>query len=60
MTPKDKSIELVNKYLQIYDGRVKQAKQCSLIAQQNLLQKLKDLDIKDSFEEEVLFEINNL
>jgi hypothetical protein len=27
MTPKDKSIELVNKYLQIYDGRVQQAKQ---------------------------------
>jgi len=31
MTPKEKAIELVNKYLQIYDGRVKQAKQCALI-----------------------------
>jgi hypothetical protein len=32
MTPKEKSVELVNKYLQIYDGRVPQAKQCALIA----------------------------
>lgn len=32
MNAKEKAIELVNKYLQIYDGRVPQAKQCSLIA----------------------------
>jgi hypothetical protein len=32
MTPKEKSIELVNKYLQIYDGRVIEAKKCALIA----------------------------
>ena len=32
MTPKDKAMELVNKYLQIYDGRVIQGKQCALIA----------------------------
>jgi len=32
MTPKEKAIELVNKYLQVYDGRVIQAKQCALIA----------------------------
>ena len=31
MTPKEKSIELVNKFLQIYDGRVPQAKQSALI-----------------------------
>jgi len=37
MTPKEKAIELVNKYLRIYDGRVLQAKQCSLIAVDELI-----------------------
>ena len=37
MTPKEKAIELVNKYLQIYDGRVIQAKQCALIAVNEVL-----------------------
>jgi len=32
MTPKEKAKELVKKYLQIYDGRVLQAKKCALIA----------------------------
>lgn len=32
LTSKEKAKELVNKYLQIYDGRVIQAKQCALIA----------------------------
>lgn len=32
MTPKEKAKELVNKYLQVYDGRVDKAKQCALIA----------------------------
>ena len=31
MTTKDKARELINKFLQIYDGRVPQAKQCALI-----------------------------
>ena len=31
MTHKEKAKELVNKFLQIYDGRVPQAKQCALI-----------------------------
>lgn len=38
MKPKEKAIELVNKYLQIYDGRVKQAKQCGLIAVDEIMQ----------------------
>jgi hypothetical protein len=37
MTPKEKSIELVNKYLQIYDGRVIEAKKCALIAVDEIL-----------------------
>ena len=37
MTPKQKAKELVNKYLQIYDGRVIQAKQCALIAVDEIL-----------------------
>lgn len=37
MTPKLKSIELVNRYLQIYDGRVEQAKQCVIITVDEVL-----------------------
>ena len=37
MTAQDKAKELVNKYLQIYDGRVPQAKQCALIAVDEIL-----------------------
>jgi hypothetical protein len=37
MTPKEKAIELVNKYLQIYDGRVTEAKRCALIAVDEIL-----------------------
>jgi hypothetical protein len=66
-TPKEKAEELFNKYATyavMWTGGIEvekqNCKQCALIAQQNLLQKLKDLDIKDSFEEEVLFEINVL
>lgn len=31
MTPKEKVKELINEYLQVYDGRVLQAKKCSII-----------------------------
>ena len=71
LTPKEKAKELVNKYiphiagadrynstLGIYDKHI--SKQCALIAQKNLLNKLKELNIVDEFEEEVLFEINAL
>jgi len=37
MEPKEKAIELVNKYLQIYDGRLQQAKQCALVAVNEIL-----------------------
>jgi hypothetical protein len=37
MTPKEKAIELVNKYLQIYDGIVTEAKRCALIAVDEIL-----------------------
>jgi len=37
MTPKEKAKELVNKYLQIYDGRVIEAKECALIAVDEIL-----------------------
>ena len=37
MTPKEKAIELVNMYLQIYDGRVPQAKKCALIAVEEII-----------------------
>jgi len=37
MTPKEKAIDLVNKYLQVYDGRVSFAKHCALIAVDEIL-----------------------
>jgi len=37
MTTKDKARELINKFLQIYDGRVPQAKQCALICVDEIL-----------------------
>lgn len=38
MEPKEKAIELVNKYLQIYDGKVEIAKQCAIIAVDELIE----------------------
>ena len=57
MTPKDKAIELVNKYLQIYDGRLQQAKQCALIAVDEILN---EPDCSYDYWIEVKQEINNL
>jgi hypothetical protein len=37
MTAKEKAKELVNKYLQVYDGRLPIAKQCALIAVDEML-----------------------
>lgn len=47
MTPKEKSKELVNKYLQVYDGRVPQAKRCTLILVDEILQFGNELDIRE-------------
>ena len=41
MTPKEKAIYLVNQYLQIYDGRVIEAKQCAIIAVDEILENCK-------------------
>jgi hypothetical protein len=46
MAPQEKAVELVNKYLQIYDGRVSFAKQCALIAVDEILNTL-NMDIRD-------------
>ena len=56
---KEKAKELFNKmYNCELDISYYAAKECAKIAQESILKKLKDLNIKDSFEEEVLFEIN--
>jgi hypothetical protein len=71
MTPKEKANELIEKYSNVeiqiggqYDGylymQIHDAKQCALIAQKNLLEKLQSLNITDEFEENVLLEINVL
>ena len=46
MEPKEKAKELVNKYLQVYDGRVPQAKRCTLILVDEILQFGNELDIR--------------
>jgi hypothetical protein len=62
MTAKEKAKELVEKFSDLEDGEmyIGKAKQCALIAQKIVLNKLKSLNIKDEFEEAVLFEINVL
>ena len=69
MTPKEKAKELYilfskhAKYWDCYNDsplEIDHTKQCVLIVQKNLLNKLKELNIVDEFEEEVLFEINAL
>jgi len=52
MQAKEKAEELVNRYLQVYHGRVKVAKQCALICQQKVidsLNELKDSEHSDAF-----------
>tara|TARA_R110001606_G_scaffold87305_1_gene197118 strand:+ start:620 stop:820 length:201 start_codon:yes stop_codon:yes gene_type:complete len=66
MTPKEKAKELVNKFLQIYDGRVPQAKRCALICADEILELQLELSHDDdchnisNFYKEVKEEINNL
>ena len=47
MIPKEKAKELVNKYLQVYDGRVPQAKRCTLILVDEILQFGNELAIRE-------------
>ncbi len=61
MTPKEKAKELVNKFLQIYDGRVPQAKQCTLICVDEMLEELgEELKLAYNYWTEVKQEIINL
>jgi hypothetical protein len=61
LSPKQKAKELVDKFISHtnsdWDLCFDTAKQCALIAQKNLLDKLKSLNIKDEYEENVLSEI---
>jgi hypothetical protein len=59
LSPKEKAEELFDKYSVYTSGwnYDELAKQCALIAQKNLLDKLKSLNIKDEYEENVLSEI---
>jgi len=47
ITPKEKAVELVNKYLQVYDGRVPQAKKCALICIDEILEFGNQQDIRE-------------
>ena len=46
MIAKDKARELVNRFLQIYDGRVPQAKQCALICIDEILEANEKISLK--------------
>jgi hypothetical protein len=68
MKSEEKALELVNKFLQIYDGRVPQAKQCALICVDEMLEFAYDVEwekreeavSKLKFLKEVKQEINKL
>ena len=69
MIPQEKAKGLVNKYLQVYDGRLPIAKQCALIAvdeaeksEYNVLVKflLVDVNFTTEYWEEVKQEIEKL
>ena len=69
MIPQEKAKELVNKYLQVYDGRLPIAKQCALIAvdeaeksEYNVLEKFEFVSQKytSAYWQEVKQEIENL
>ena len=63
MTPKEKAKELINKYLQVYDGRVIQAKQCALLAVDEILEIFEDTngcDYRLEYWQEVKQELENL
>jgi hypothetical protein len=58
MKPKEKAVDLVNKYLQIYDGKVNISKLCALIAVDEILEECR-LE-RDWYWEEVKQEIEKL
>ena len=58
MIPQEKAKELVNKYLQVYDGRLPIAKQCALIAIDEILKAVEGK--YDDYWKEVKQEIENL
>ena len=61
MTAKEKAEELVNKYLQIYDGRVPQGKKCALICVDEILDAVTTIaDKRFDFYTEVKKEIEKL
>jgi hypothetical protein len=57
ISPKEKAKDLIRKF---YSVNAMECKQCALIAQKNLLDKLESLNIKDEYEENVLSEIQKL
>ena len=64
---KEKAKELVNRFLQIYDGRVPQAKQCALICVDEILENIteevmtyKPFMMNTDYWQEVKQEINKL
>ena len=59
MTPQEKAKELVNSYLQVYDGRVIIAKKCALICCEEVLGYM-GADRGTAFWEEVKQEIEKL
>lgn len=55
ITSKDTARDLVNRYLQIYDGRVPQAKECATIAVDMLINEFNELLSQYELEEEIYY-----
>ena len=49
MKPKEKAVDLVNKYLQIYDGKVNISKLCALISVNEILEFIDNSDFINLF-----------
>ncbi len=60
MEAKEKSKELVNKYLQIYDGRVPQGKKCALSCVDEILKNTLQVPQVLDYWQEVKQEIENI
>ena len=60
MKAKEEAKQLVNRFLQIYDGRVPQAKECALICVDEIIRKIKEIQFnEDIFMEDTVINYCN-
>ena len=60
MKAKEEAKQLVNRFLQIYDGRVPQATECALICVDEIIRKIKEIQFnEDIFMEDTVINYCN-